>query len=134
MFHEQALAAAETSSNNNGSVNFDGTWTNQMGSTMVLQVNGTDVIGSYTSRTSAQAGGGSVTGPVKGNAKGDLVSFLVLWPSGSMTAWTGQMVDENGTEKIRTLWNLVTEIPNQQEPDYFWKSTFAGADEFTRAV
>jgi hypothetical protein len=42
------------------------------------------------------------------------------------------MVGEEANPVIRTLWHLVTEVPNEDEPTELWTSTFAGADEFTR--
>lgn len=133
MHHEHALKTAEASKNAFGPVDFAGTWKNQMGSTMDLTVNGSDLTGEYISKTSAEPGGGEVRGPIKGFVKGDLISLLVLWPSGSMTAWVGQYVDEDGSGTIRTLWHLVTEIPDEHEDDLLWQSIFAGADEFVRS-
>ena len=51
---------------------------------------GTDLTGTYTSADSSK--GGRITGALKGY--GDRISFLVLWPGGSMTAWTGQLVND----------------------------------------
>jgi len=60
------------------------------------------------------------------------VSFLVLWPSGSMTAWVGQLVDDQANPRIKTLWNLVTDVKDEDEADRLWTSVFTGADEFRR--
>ncbi len=49
-----------------------------------------------------------------------------------MTAWTGQLVDDEDAPRIKTLWHLVTDVPDVDEPKRLWTSTFAGADEFTR--
>jgi uncharacterized protein YndB with AHSA1/START domain len=99
---------------------------------MDLDVNGASVIGTYNS--AASAGGGSVQGDITGVTAGDLISFTVLWTqSGSITSWTGQLTeDEDGSSKLRTLWHLVTDVPDEQEPEKFWMSTWAGADEFVR--
>lgn len=132
MQHERAIEIAEASANGPASASFEGRWRNQMESMMELHVAGSDVIGSYTSPTSGQGTGGQVSGQIKGWTSGDLLSFSVLWPGGSITSWTGQLVSEGG-EKIRTLWHLVTDIPDAKEPKRLWQSTFAGADEFTRA-
>ena len=110
--------------------NFSGHWINQMQSTMELAVAGSNVTGIYTS--SSSGGGGPVAGVLKGNVSGDMISFLVLWPGGSMTAWVGQLVDEQTAPRIKTLWHLVTNIDDPAEPDKLWMSTFAGADEFHR--
>lgn len=132
MQHERAIEIAEASANSPASASFEGKWRNQMGSTMEIHVAGSDVIGNYTSPTSGQGAGGQITGKLKGWTAGDLISFSVLWPGGSITSWTGQLVSEGG-EKIRTLWHLVTDIPDAKEPKRLWQSTLAGADEFTRA-
>ena len=97
---------------------------------MDIVVSGSDVTGTYTSASSGA--GGPVTGPLKAYVSGDLISFLVLWPGGSMTAWVGQLVDEQTDPRIKTLWHLVTNIPDADEPNKLWMSTFTGADEFHR--
>ncbi|MBC5768725.1 avidin/streptavidin family protein [Ramlibacter albus] len=133
MKHETALQIAVKTENKPGPkspATWLGKWENQIGSEMTLAVTGTDVTGSYTSASSS--GGGPVTGALKGNVSGDLISFLVLWPGGSMTAWTGQLVDDQTAPRIKTLWNLVTDVPDPEEPKRLWTSTFTGADEFTR--
>lgn len=132
MQHERAVEIAEASANSPTSASFEGRWRNQIGSTMELHVADSDVIGSYTSVTSGQGAGGQITGQLKGWTAGDLIAFSVLWPGGSITSWTGQLVNEGG-QKIRTLWQLVTDIPDVKESDRLWQSTLAGADEFTRA-
>jgi len=134
MQHERAVRLAISSKNKTGpkegNATWLGRWKNQMGSEMDLKVSGNDVTGTYTSASSA--GGGPITGTLKGYVAGDLISFIVLWPGGSMTAWTGQLVDDEDVPRIKTLWHLVTDIPDAQEPTRLWTSTFAGADEFTR--
>jgi len=132
MRHEKALrtASAKAVTPTASPPDFSGHWKNQYTSTMDLTVTGSDVKGSYTSASSG--GGGPVTGPLKGYVSGDLMSFLVLWPGGSMTAWVGQMVDDQAAPKIKTLWHLVTNIQDADESERFWMSVFTGADEFTR--
>lgn len=133
MKHEKALAFAIAAPNNpevqGGAATWVGDWHNQMKSSMRLDVNGDDVRGEYTS---VSAKGGQVTGQLKGFVHGDIISFVVLWPGGSMTAWTGQMVDDKTAPRIKTLWHLVTEIADVDEPTMLWLSTLAGADEFVR--
>lgn len=134
MSHEKALQHGEgTPFSAVGATDFSGHWVNQMQSTMELTITGSDVVGRYKSKTSAvDPAGGSIEGTRKGYVAGDLISFTVLWPHGSITAWVGQIVDDKTAPRIRTLWHLVTEIPDADEPTQLWKSTFAGADEFTR--
>lgn len=130
MLHEKALALAESAANSTASPDFSGLWRNQMRSTVDLNVNGNDVSGVYTSASSS--GGGPIAGSLKGFVAGDLISFLVLWPGGSQTAWVGQMIGTDAQPVIRTLWHLVTNVPDPNEPTELWTSTYAGADEFTR--
>lgn len=133
MSHEQALIAGETTPfSQEPPFDFSGEWVNQMTSTMDLKVQGSDVTGSYTSASSGLKGGGPIKGTLKGYVAGDRITFLVLWPNGSMTSWVGQVVDDRTAPRIRTLWHVLTEIPDPDEPKFFWKSTFAGADEFVR--
>jgi hypothetical protein len=128
MHHEKALQAGKSPTAK--AVNFSGWWRNQMKSTMDLAVSGNDVTGTYTS--AASSSGGPTVGSIKGYVSGDLISFVVLWEKGSMTAWVGQLVDEDTAPRIKTLWHLVTNIPDDDEGEYLWLSVFAGADEFTR--
>ena len=134
MGHEEAVKLAISTKNKTGPkagpATWLGRWKNQMNSVMDLKVSGNDVTGSYTSASSAA--GGAVSGTLKGNVSGDLISFLVLWPGGSMSAWTGQLVDDDIAPRIKTLWHLVTDIADAEEPTRLWTSTFSGADEFTR--
>ncbi|PHV51370.1 avidin [Janthinobacterium sp. BJB301] len=131
MSHELALTTAVSTENNNvnNSV-WIGHWKNQMGSTMELQLNGSDLSGTYVS--SSSSAGGPIKGPLKGYAAGDRAAFVVMWPGGSITTWAGQIVNDQKNPTIKTLWHLVTDVPDADEPTKFWQSTLAGADEFTR--
>lgn len=132
--HETAVKFATSSPNNvgpaAGPATWLGHWRNRMGSTMDLAVVWADVTGSYTSATSGA--GGPITGVLRGFVAGDLISSLVLWPGGSMTAWTGQLIDDALAPRIKTLWHLVSDVPDGDEPTKLWMSTFAGSDEFMR--
>lgn len=131
MLHEQAIEIAGLSPRAAPTIDFSGRWRNQMASFMDLAVNGSTVTGTYNSASSA--GGGSVQGAITGVTVGDLIAFTVLWTaSGSITSWTGQLIDEASGPKLRTLWHLVSNIPDANEPDKLWMSTWAGADEFVR--
>lgn len=130
MLHEKALEQAEAVENSTAQPDFSGLWRNQMGSTMDLNVSGSDLDGIYTSASSS--GGGPVAGRLKGFVAGDLASFLVLWPGGSQTAWVGQMTGSDSQPVIRTLWQLVTNVPDADEPSELWTSTYVGADNFGR--
>jgi len=112
-------------------IDFSGTWTNQVGSTAVLAMAGQRLTGRY--RSPVSGGGGSIDGDITGWAEGDLISFIVNWDtSASLTAWSGQLVAEGGRDVIKTLWLLVQNVPDTNEPTGLWQSTLAGADEFWR--
>lgn len=70
--------------------------------------------GTYVSDNSL-GGGDAVKGKLKGYVAGDVISFTVLWPGGSITSWVGQMVDDKDAPRIKTLWLLVTDIPYAKE-------------------
>jgi len=112
-------------------VDFSGNWKNQLGSTMTLIVNGQKLSGTYQSTVSG--GGGTIRGDLVGFVDGDLIAFTVNWTSpASLTSWTGQLVNENGRDVIKTLWLLVQNIPDANEPTGLWQSTFTGSDLFER--
>jgi len=103
-------------------VNFSGKWRNQLGSTMTIITSGQSITGKYISPVSG--GGGTVEGDLVGWTDGDLVSFVVNWAGpASLTAWTGQLVDEGGVETMKTLWQLVQNIQDSNEPTGLWMST-----------
>jgi hypothetical protein len=136
MIHEKALQFAEATENklgpSTGGAAWRGRWKNQIGSTMHLEIAGNVLSGTYTSATSGQQGGGAISGTLQGLIAGDLIAFTVLWPGGSMTSWTGQLVDDEQDAKIKTLWHLITNVPDVDEPTRLWTSTFTGADDFRR--
>ena len=109
---------------------FNGKWTNQYGSTADITVRGSAVSGTYTSKVSST--GASLSGPIAGHAVEDTISFCVLWPTtpGSVTSWVGQIVDVDGVPTLKTLWHLVVNLPDPEEPTELWEAIYAGADEF----
>lgn len=112
-------------------INVAGKWVNEYQSTAEFVISGDAITGTYTSRA-----GDEITGPIKGYITGDILAFSVLWntPAGSITSWVGQIVDVDGTETLKTLWQLVVNIPDDKEPKGLWTSIYAGADNFTRVV
>ena len=129
MMHERALAHTSTA----GAApppEFGGRWVNQLSSTMQLTVAGTRVSGTYQSAVSG--GQGPITGDLLGFINGDLIAFVVHWPTAAITAWVGQHVVEDGQEAIQTLWQMTTNVPDPNEPSGLWQSVLAGADRFRR--
>jgi len=111
-------------------VNFAGTWRNQLGSTMKLTIVGDLVSGSYESAVSSS--GSTIVGKLTGYTNGDLISFVVNWPSAAITAWVGQLINDDGYDIVQTLWQMTTNIPDASEPTSMWQSVFAGTDRFHR--
>jgi hypothetical protein len=111
---------------------FTGKWQNELGSVMDLDVVNGLVNGTYNSAVSAT--GAPVTGKIKGFAKADILALVVRWniPAASMTSWVGQ-VERRGGDRIRTLWHLVQDVPDQDEPQELWASVLTGTDLFRRA-
>lgn len=141
MRHEQALAAAlrQSKTMSVGATplaapmgGFAGVWRNQYGSTMDLTVNGSSISGTYVSPVSGT--GNTVTGSLVGYIADDVIAFVVKWPTSpeSFTTWVGQVVDVGGFESIKTLWHLVRNIPDSNEPTGLWLSVLTGSDEFRR--
>ena len=128
MKHEDALALAPAAPGTQA--DFSGHWKNELKSTMDLTVSGSAVTGTYTSHVSG--GGGPITGPIVGFVSGHTISFIVNWPSASITAWVGHLVKERHHEVIETLWQLATPTTNPNDPTELWESVFAGADRFHR--
>jgi hypothetical protein len=99
---------------------------------MDLVVAGNSVSGTYTSIVSST--GLPVTGPVIGYVSDDIIAFSVLWAGTvpSITSWVGQIVVKGGIEQLDTLWHLVVDVPDAQDPNSIWTTIHAGADNFHR--
>lgn len=111
-------------------VSLAGRWTNELGSVAEITVDGERLSGTYTSAVGGPAG--SVSGPITGFARGDIVAFSVLWPGPlrSLTSWVGQVVEVDGTPQLRTLWHLIVDIPDPEEARGLWTTVHSGADAF----
>jgi hypothetical protein len=107
-----------------------GRWTNEYGSVADIAVDGDRIDGTYTSTVGSA--GGPLTGPITGFVRGDTVAFAVLWPAHmrSITSWVGQVVDVEGTAELRTLWQLIVDVPDAEEATGLWTTVHAGADTF----
>lgn len=123
MRHEHALQRALKGTG--PTVDFSGTWANELQSEMTLTQKGQAIAGTYTSQKSA--GGGKTIGDLQGYVDGDLVSFVVLWRDyQAITSWTGQL--DKAQTSLVTLWQMTSQVQAGEE----WKSINAGTDSFTR--
>lgn len=105
-----------------------GTWVNQFGSRLTLEVDGHgDLTGTYSSGFGPLAGR---THRVLGmydvpDGPAVLLSFLVDWAEAHcVTAWSGQCFVEE--REIRTTWLMTAETAPGDE----WKATVVGHDMF----
>jgi hypothetical protein len=105
-----------------------GRWTNDHGSVVELRVDGDRLSGTFT----AGGPGQPMAGPVTGWVNGDIVAFSVRWPRAtrSLMTWVGQVVDDKGAPALKTLWHLVTDIPDEDEELALWATVHTGADTF----
>lgn len=118
-------------------VNFSGIWTNGLGSQMELTSNGNQLSGVYS--TAVGSPPPSAQFALSGWVNGDLISFCVNWANaggdyGSMTAWVGQHTKQGGEERIDTMWHLVKNIEDKDEPSDLWSAFLSGCNRFTKAV
>ena len=114
-----------------------GTWYNELGSVMNLEVNGSVLTGTYQTAVGDAEGiynltGGVDTSPLAGK---QAVGFVVAWvnqygSSNSATAWSGQYQTMEGIEEIQTQWLLTQET----SPEDDWLSTLVNHDVFTRTA
>jgi len=125
MLQEKALGRALVGTG--ATYDFSGTWTNELGSGMILTQTNDTVSGTYES--SVSGGGGSTTGDLQGYGDGDLIAFVVHWRSfQAITAWVGQLVPNSSPAQILTLWQMTQQVAVGDE----WQSINAGTDTFTQ--
>jgi Avidin family len=112
-----------------------GVWYNELGSTMELEIQGSNITGRYNTKVGDAEGWYSLTGRASGvHDKGEVVGFVVLWnndraDTNSVTVWTGELLrDRLGSERIETMWLLTAGSSVEEE----WRSTRTGKDVFAR--
>src|SRR3954462_13766833 len=113
-------------------VNFNGTWVNELGSKMELKVSQTgEVIGTYA--TAVGTPPKNERFDLRGFASGDLLAFTVNFGKyGSLTSWAGQHTEEDQGAVIKTMWILARNIEDQNEPGQLWGAVLTGYNNFTR--
>ncbi|XP_051540904.1 avidin [Myxocyprinus asiaticus] len=115
------------------SCNITGVWRNELGSTLRMKADGSEVRGVYqTSVESARGAAGperkaKILGIVGGGPQ-PTISFAVMWEKGSCSAWVGQcFILPNGTQVLKTFW-LLRSVAYDLAGD--WGSTRLGEDVF----
>ena len=113
-------------------VNFEGIWVNELGSTMRLTVSADGhVRGIY--KTAVGSPTATEEFELVGFASGDLISFTVDFGRyGSLTSWVGQHTDQGQGAVIKTIWLLAQNVPDPEEPAKLWGSVLTGYNNFTR--
>lgn len=113
---------------------FGGVWRNQHDSTMDLTVDGNKLAGVYTSIVNVAGEKKEVKGDITGFWSDDIISIAVAWRLSvvSMTTWVGQVVERNNRDEIDTLWHLIHNTPEADEPKQSWAAVMTGADVFHR--
>lgn len=118
-------------------MNIQGTWYNELGSTMVInEVTDGGFTGSYTtavSSTNCAQGSFTLVGRTDTDAGGEAVAFVVCWLNDtseckSITAWSGQAQTIGSEDYINAFWLLTVE----SSPEMDWYATHVGQDTFTR--
>ena len=112
-----------------------GMWYNELGSEIMLSVDGIAVTGTYQTAVGNAQGiyqlvGGVDTEP---SNQGQAIGFAVAWvnaygSANSVTTWSGQWQLVDGEETITTMWLLTTET----DTPFDWNATLVGKDVFTR--
>lgn len=111
---------------------FTGTWTNQLGSTLELEVVDGVVSGRFESGVGDD--GEIIWVEIGGRVLYDLITFNALYPRfRTIISWVGQHTDENGRDEIRTHWIHTTDVSNEEERDWMWYSNRLGSDVFIRS-
>jgi hypothetical protein len=115
-------------------MNINGTWYNELGSYMTIQVIDKNITGNYYTKVGDATGIYELVGQIDiDQDNSTAIGWVVLWnnqygSSDSVTSWSGQIHTLNGTESIVTTSLLTTET----ESDDDWHSTLIGKDTFTR--
>jgi hypothetical protein len=112
---------------------FSGLWINELGSNMDLVVDSNGNVTCKYQSAVTDNGGPTKWFPLTGTISGDLISFTVNWGP-EITAWIGHgAFSEHSSPEILTLWQLVKNVPDIQDPETQWKTVMSGADSFIRA-
>ena len=108
------------------SIDFSGTWINEMESeARIKQVNGV-LRGEYASTDSSS--GTKTLGDLAGYVDGDLISWVVHWRDfQAITAWVGQL-EPSAPGELKTLWQMTQQVDSGKD----WASLNAGSDIFVR--
>ncbi len=115
-------------------MDLNGTWYNELGSSMTLVISGNSITGTYQTAVGNASGLYDLVGQTDtDNDSSQAIGFVVVWQnqygsSDSVTAWSGQYQVVNGVDTIVTTWLLTQET----DPSEDWSSTLINKDVFTK--
>lgn len=121
------------------SIDFNGSWINQLSSILELTVNDAGQIeGTFTSNRGRAAKDKHC--PVVGMANGELVSLVADYRDPeenlhAVSSWVGRyIVDPQGLEQIHTLWVLGRQFDDEAmtRPTKVWNTFLVNSDVFTK--
>lgn len=114
--------------------NLAGTWHNQHGSELDLEISPDGKIsGKFRSGTGLAKGARECD--VIGFVGGDLITFCANFAEyDSLTAWAGHVVVESGETRLETQWQMSVALPARGAAEQLWKGTWTGCDVFRRGA
>ncbi|KAK7120410.1 hypothetical protein R3I94_020417 [Phoxinus phoxinus] len=113
--------------------NISGVWRNELGSTLRVKAEGSEVRGVYLTAVESVSGAAGLNRTaqilgVVGDGTQPTVSFSVLWEKGSCSAWVGQcFLLGDAAQVLRTFW-ILRSVADNLSGD--WGSTRLGEDLF----
>ncbi|KAG1970653.1 avidin [Pimephales promelas] len=113
--------------------NITGVWRNELGSTLHVKADGSEIRGVYQTAVESMSGAAGLDRTAKviglvGDGTQPTVSFSVLWEKGSCSAWVGQcFILGDGAQVLKTLW-MLRSLADSLAGD--WGSTRLGEDLF----
>lgn len=109
-----------------------GTWYNQHGSELELEVDGEGrVTGRF--RTGVGTPAPVEEFEVRGFCWQELVAFVVDFGRyHCLTAWVGHVVSVQGRQGLDSMWQMTVRVPGKDEARRVWRGVWSGADLFMR--
>ena len=117
-------------------MNLNGTWYNELGSKMILETNGNNIVGTYNTGVGDASGTYKLVGLFNASDEPSLsIGWVVVWSneagnSESVTSWSGQLQPVDGQDTIVATWLLTSETDSDDD----WQSTKVGIDRFTKTA
>ncbi|MGP8214010.1 MAG: avidin/streptavidin family protein [Bacteroidia bacterium] len=115
-------------------MDLNGTWYNELGSTMKLTINGNNITGTYYTAVGDAKFIYNIVGLIDtGNKNNIAIGWTVVWQnqaenSQAVTSWSGEVQMIDNAETIVTTWLLTIETNTFDD----WRSTIVGKDVFRK--